>query len=70
MQRGDGRILISFYKGVHSHTDASDVPEEPSLDAFPEIGSQASSTNMSCDSTLMTGSGSASTCQTLSMFRV
>ena len=38
MQRGDGRILISFYKGVHSHTDASDVPDEPSPDTFAHIG--------------------------------
>ena len=50
MQRGDGRILISFYKGVHSHTDASDVPEEPGLDAFPEIGTQVSSIRLSRDS--------------------
>ena len=47
MQRGDGRILVSFYKGVHSHTDASEVPDEPGPDAFAGIGSQASCTNTS-----------------------
>ena len=47
MQRGDGRILISFYKGVHSHTDASDVPEEPSSKAFPQIASQVRTRRLS-----------------------
>ena len=37
MQRADGRILISFYKGVHSHTDATDVPEEPRPEHYSEI---------------------------------
>lgn len=37
MQRADGRILISFYKGVHSHTDATDVPEEPRPEHYSDI---------------------------------
>ena len=42
MQRRDGRVLISFYKGVHAHPPAlaQNVPAEPKPDDFANVGKQ------------------------------
>ncbi|KAK9792940.1 hypothetical protein WJX73_000671 [Symbiochloris irregularis] len=41
MQRKDGRVLISFYKGVHANPSALNVPEEPSPEQFAKVGKEA-----------------------------
>lgn len=40
MQRKDGRVLISFYKGVHANPSALNVPEEPSPEQFAQVGKE------------------------------
>lgn len=42
MQRKDGRILISFYKGVHANPSALNVPEEPSPEQFATVAKEVS----------------------------
>lgn len=42
MQRRDGRVLISFYKGVHAHPDklAKPIAAEPTPEDFVAVGKQ------------------------------
>lgn len=42
MQRRDGRVLISFYKGVHAHPDklAKPIAAEPNPEDFVAVGKQ------------------------------
>lgn len=40
MQRKDGRILISFYKGVHANPSALNVPQEPSPEQFATVAKE------------------------------
>lgn len=46
MQRKDGRVLISFYKGVHANPSALNVPEEPSPEQFAKVGKEVSTVTL------------------------